>query len=156
MSNLSYENIVNHYLDEDTVTPEAILRDDKWVNGNRSHIEVEIGMTRAAREASQREQANTDGELRFINKNTCQPIPFTERAVQLKFARKVQVKRGSKKNKNGGGLYEVLASGSNILKVSPTTSTIKEPGKPTVTFRNSDIAKFGTTQERQTPKSLRG
>ena len=29
LSNLSYENIVNHYLDEDTVTPEAILPDDK-------------------------------------------------------------------------------------------------------------------------------
>ena len=76
-------------------------------------------MTRAAREASQREQASTDGGSRFLHTNT--------------------------------GLYEVLAPGSNILKVSPTTSTIKEPGKPTVTVRNRDIAKFGTAQERQTP-----
>ena len=38
-----------------------------------------------------------------------------------------------------------------ILKVSPTTSTIKEPGKPVVTVRNSDIAKFVTQLERQTP-----
>ena len=28
-SNLSYENIINHYLDEHTVTPEDILPDDK-------------------------------------------------------------------------------------------------------------------------------
>ena len=49
------------------------------------------------------------------------------------------------------GLYEVLAPGSHILKVSPTTSTIKEPGKQVVTVRNSDIAKFGTQLERQTP-----
>ena len=48
------------------------------------------------------------------------------------------------------GLYEVLAPGSTILKVSPLTSTIKEPGKQIVTVRNSDIAKFGTAQERQT------
>ena len=48
------------------------------------------------------------------------------------------------------GLYEVLTPGSNILKVSPTTSPIKEPGKAIVTVRNSDIAKFGTVQERQT------
>ena len=48
-------------------------------------------------------------------------------------------------------MYEVLATGSHILKVSPTTSTIKEPGKPVVTFRNSEIAKFGTQLERQTP-----
>ena len=33
LSNLTYENIVNHYLDEDTVMPEEILPDDKWVNG---------------------------------------------------------------------------------------------------------------------------
>ena len=45
----------------------------------------------------------------------------------------------------------MLAPGSNILKVVPTTSTIKEPGKPAVTVRKSDIAKLGTLQERQTP-----
>ena len=70
LSNLSYEKIVNHYLDEDTVTPEAILPNDKCSNGYRSDIEVEIGMTRAARE-SQREQANLDGESRFKRTNTC-------------------------------------------------------------------------------------
>ena len=41
LSNLSDENIVNPYLDEDTVPPEAILPDDKWVNGYRSDIEVD-------------------------------------------------------------------------------------------------------------------
>ena len=40
LSDLSYENIVNYYLDEDTVLPEEILPDDKWVNGYRSDIEV--------------------------------------------------------------------------------------------------------------------
>ena len=35
--------------------------------------------------------------------------------------------------------------------MSPTTSTIKEPGKQVVTVRNSDIAKFGAKLERQTP-----
>ena len=55
LSNLSYENIGKHYLDEDTVTPEAIVPDDKWLNGYRSDIEVEFGMTRAARDAIERE-----------------------------------------------------------------------------------------------------
>ena len=39
-------------------------------------------------------------------------------------------------------LYDVLAPGSNILKLCPTTLTIKEPVKPIVTVRNIDIAKF--------------
>ena len=69
--------------------------------------------------------------------------------MELNLARKIHGKRRSKKNLEG--LYEVLAPGSHILKVSPTTSTIKEPGKPVVAVRNSDIAKFGRQLERQTP-----
>ena len=49
------------------------------------------------------------------------------------------------------GIYEVLAPGSDTNKVSPTTSTILEPGKTIVTLKKSDIAKFGTLQEKQTP-----
>ena len=105
-------------------------------------------MTRAAREANKREQASRDEKLRFIRSGPCRPVPITERALQLKLVRKIYGKRRSKKNLEG--LYEVLAPGSNIVKVSPTTSTIKEPGKPMVTVRNSGIAKFGTIQERQT------
>ena len=69
-----------------------------------------------------------------------------ERAVELNLARKIHGKERSKKNLEG--LYEIVAP---ILKVSPTTSTIKEPGKPIVTVRNSYIAKFSTQLERQTP-----
>ena len=36
LSNLTYKNIINHFLDEDIVMPEEILPDDKWVNGYRS------------------------------------------------------------------------------------------------------------------------
>ena len=141
--NLTYENIINHYLDEDTVMPEEMLPDEKLVNGYRSDIEVEIGMTRAKTEAKSRERASTDGEPQFLKTKA------KERAIELNLARKVHGKRRSKKNLEG--LYEVLAPRSQIPKVSPTTSTIKEPGKPVVTVRNSDIAKFGTQLERQTP-----
>ena len=69
--------------------------------------------------------------------------------MELNRAWKVHGKRRSRKNIEG--LYEVLAPGSQILKVSPTTSTFKETAKPIVTVGNSDIAKFGTKLERQTP-----
>ena len=149
LSNLTYKNIINHYLDEDTVMPEEILPDDKWLNGYRSNIEVEIGMSRATGEIKERERASTDGESRFLRTKAIRPIPLKERAVELNLARKIHGKKRSKMNLEG--LYEVLAPGSHILKVSPTTSTIKEPGKSVVTVRNSDIAKFGTQLERQTP-----
>ena len=147
--NLTYKNIINQYLDEDTVMPEEILPDDKWMNGYCSDIEVEIGMTRASTEARNRERASTDGQSRFLKTKAIRPIPLKERAVELNLAQKVHGKRRSKKNLQG--LYEVVAPGSHILKVSPTTSTIKEPRKTIVTVRISDIANFGTQLERQTP-----
>ena len=101
-------------------------------------------MNRATREAHGREREITDGESRFFRSGSCRPIPLTERAVQLKLARKIHGKRCSKNNLLC--LYEVLAPGFSILKVSTTTSAIKEPGKPIVTVRNIDIAKFGTLQ----------
>ena len=149
LSNLTYKNIINHYLDEDTVMPEKILPDDKWVNGYRSDIEVEMGVARASNEANERERASTDGESRFLKMKAIRAITLKERAVDLNLARKVHGKRRSRKNLEG--LYGVLAPGSHILKVSPTTSTIKEPGKTIVTVRNINIAKFGTKLERQTP-----
>ena len=149
LSNLTYENIANYYLDEDTVMPEELLPDDKWLNGYRSDIEVEIGMSRATQEAKTLERASTDGKSRFLQTKATGPIPLKERAVELNLVRKIHGKRRSKKNLEG--LYEVLAPGSRILKVNSTTSTTKEPGKTVVTVRNSDIAKFGTQLERQTP-----
>ena len=80
--NLTYENIVNYYLDEETVMPEEILPDDKWVNGYRSDIEVEIGMSRATQEAKTREQASADGESSFLRTKAIRPIPLEERAVE--------------------------------------------------------------------------
>ena len=43
-----------------------------------------------------------------------------------------------------------MAPSFNILKVNPTTSTIKEPGKAIVMVDNKGIAKFGTIQEQKT------
>ena len=61
--------------------PEEILPDEKWVNGYRSDIEVEIGMTRANMEAKSRERTSTDGEPRFLKTKAIRPIPLKECAV---------------------------------------------------------------------------
>ena len=52
--------------------------------------------------------------------------------------------------KNLDGLHEVLAPGRQVGKVSPTSSIIKEPGKPEGRVCNSNIAKLGTKNERET------
>ena len=68
--------------------------------------------------------------------------------MQVKLARKIQ--ENQRQMKNLDGLYEVLAPGSTVCKISPTTSVIKEIYKQEVRVRNSDIAKFGTRAERET------
>ena len=98
LSNFSYENIVNHYLDEDTVMPKEILPEEKWTNGYRSDIEVEAGMTRAAQEAHNRERESTDGGSRFLQTRAWRPLSLKERAVEVKFAKKLHCKRRSEKN----------------------------------------------------------
>ena len=92
-------------------------------------------MTRATRDSNERERQSTDGESRCLRSRTCRIIPLAERAVQVKWARNIHGKR--RYNADLEGLYEVLAPGSSIVKVSPTTSTKKEPGKAIVTVRNS-------------------
>ena len=85
LSNLTYESIVNYYLDETTVMPEEIFPDDKWVNGYRSNIEVEVGMSRATQEVKTRAKASTDDESRFLRTKANRPIPIRaiERSVEL-------------------------------------------------------------------------
>ena len=87
LSNLAYESIVNYYLDEATVMPEKLLPDDKWVNGYRRIIEVEVGMSRATQEGKTRERPSTDGESRFLRTKAHRPIPLKERSVELNLAR---------------------------------------------------------------------
>ena len=88
-----------------------------------------------------------DGESRLIwSEGLARPVPCSERRVQVKIARKIHESQRQKKNLDG--LYEVLAPGSTVWKISPTTSVIKEPDRQEMRVRNSDIAKFGTKNER--------
>ena len=90
-----------------------------------------------------------DGEQRLIKSEAVSgPFPCSERSIQVKLARKLHESQRQKKNLDG--LYEVLAPGSTVCKVSPTTRVINEPNRQEVRVRNSDIAKFGTKAERDT------
>ena len=106
-------------------------------------------MCKATKDATNRERQATDNESRFFRTTHAhRPLPLKEHAVQLNIARKKHLHKRSKKNLDG--LYEVLAPGSVVQKTDQYTSVIREPGKVEVTVRNSDIAKFGTREERKT------
>ena len=141
--NLNYNAKLNYYLDEDTIPGRSYLSEEQWADTALcSDTEIERVMCAASALAR-------DGEERFLSsEGVSRPIPCSERSVQVKLARKLHENQRQKKNLDG--IYEVLASGSTLCKVSPTKSVIKEPHKQEVRVRNSDIAKFGTRAERDT------
>ena len=148
--NLDYNAIINYYLDEDTIPGRSYLTGEQWADTALcSDTEIERVICAASTLARTEQEKRNDGEERFISSDAvCRPIPCSERSVQVKLARKLHDNQRQKKNLDD--LYEVLAPGSTVCKVSPTTSVIKEPHKQEVRVRNSDIAKFGTRAERET------
>ena len=147
--NLTYEKIINHYLDADTVPADEFLDAAEWVNPNRSDTEIEKKMCQASLDAGSRYRDSDDKESRFItHPKLTDPIPRTEKSLSVKLARKLPNKRRAKRQL--AGLYEVLKPGSFVTKSSPTTTIINEPGRSPVKVCDSDVAKFGTKAERST------
>ena len=147
-SNLSYEKILHHYIDADTVPVEDYLDENGWVTGDRSDILIEEAMQKAQVDAGRRYNGDHNKSIsRFImHPKLNSTIPRREQSLDLKLARKVT--KSSKRDLRG--LWETLAPGSTVVRTSDTTTVIREPGVPEVCVRNSDIAKFGTRAERNT------
>ena len=147
-SNFSYEDILHHPLDADTVPVEDYLDENGWVTGDRSDIVIEEAMQKAQVDAGRQYNGDHNKSIsRFIvHPKLSNPIPRTEKSLDLKLAGKVT--KRSKRDLRG--LWETLAPGSTVLRTSDTTTVVNEPVVPEVCVRNSDIAKFGTRADRNT------
>ena len=145
--NLTYEKIINHYLDADTVPVDNYLDDAGWVNPERSDLKIETAMNKAQQDAGFRYRDSDNKESRFIiHPKLTNPIPRTKKSLNVKIARKLPNKKRAKRQL--AGLYEILKPGSFVTKSSPTTTIINEPWRSPVKVRDSDLAKFGTKAER--------
>ena len=106
-------------------------------------------MNKAQQDAGFRYRDSENKESRFIiHPKLTNPIPRTEKSLNVKLARKLPNKKRAKRQL--AGLYEVLKPGSFVTKSSPTTTIINEPGRSPIKVRDSDLAKFGTKAERST------
>ena len=146
---LTYEKIIDHYLDADTVPADDFLDEAGWINPNRSDTEIEKNMCQASLDTGYRYRDSDYKESRFItHPKLTDPIPRTEKSLSVKLARKLRNKKRAKRQL--AGLYEVLKPGTFVTKSSPTTTIINEPGRSPVKVCDSDLAKFGTKAERST------
>ena len=146
--NLTYEKIVNHYLDAEKVPADDFLDEAGWLSVNRSDTEIEQ-MCQASLDAGQRYRESDNKESHFTtHPQITDPIPKTEQSLKVKLARKLPTKKRTKRQLTG--LYEVLKPGSFVAKSSPTTTIINDPGRSPVKVQDSNLAKFGTKAERST------
>ena len=124
-SNLSYENILHHYLDGDTVPVEDYLDENGWVTGDRSDILVEETMQKAQVDAGRRYNGEKNKPIsRFImHPKFNNPIPRSKKSLKIKLARKVS--KRSKRNLRG--LWEKLARVVRSCELHLRQSFLKSP-----------------------------
>ena len=147
--NLTYEKIIKHNLDADTVPADDFLDELGWINPDRSDLMIEKSTCRAQQDAGRRYRDFDNKESQFIiHPKISNPIPRTEASLNIKLARKLPNKKRAKGQL--AGLYEVLKPGSFVTKSSPTTTIINEPRRAPVKVRDSNLANFGTKAERAT------
>ena len=92
--NLSYEKIIDHYLDADTVPAEDFLDETGWINPYRSDLKIEKSMCRAQQNTGRRYRDSGNKELRFtIHPKISNLVPRTEAMLNVKLARKLPNKR---------------------------------------------------------------
>ena len=131
--NLTYEKIINHYLDADTVPADDFLDELGWINPDRSDLEIEKSMCRAQQDADRRYRDSDNKESRFIiHPKISNHIPWIEASLNIKLARKLPNKKRAKRQLVG--LYEKLKPGSYVTTSSPMTTIVNELGRAPVKF----------------------
>ena len=91
--NLTYEKIINHYLDADTVPADDFFDELGWVNPD-SDLEIEKNMCPAQQDAGRRYRDSDNKESRFIiPPKILNPIPRTEASLNIKLAKKLPNKK---------------------------------------------------------------
>ena len=75
--------------------------------------------------------------------------PLAKTSPKALLARKNLATTRSKKNLQG--LYEAVPEGTVLVKTTDATLTLKMPGQKNTVLNKSDVAKFGTPEQRNIP-----
>ena len=147
-SNLTYEQVRNHYLDTGIVPVEDYLDRIGWVLGDRSDLLIQEAMSRVQVDAGRRYYSDKNSDSRFILRpKLTNLIHLSVTSLELKPARKVT----KQSRKDFRGPWDTLAPGSTVLGDSPTTTVIQNQVSLAFELKKNDIAKFRTNAELNTP-----
>ena len=99
---LTYKNILNKYLDLETVRWEELISEENWDNEGRSDTEVELNRDRLSKDATKRKNEDPNNESRVISHpDVGQTVPRTEASLEVKLAKKRPRTKRSKKILDG-------------------------------------------------------
>ena len=114
-SSLMYKRLFNKYLDMETVRWEELISEENWDVDARSDIELEHNRDKLSKDATRRKIIDQEKESRLItHPDVGLSVPRTETSLSVKLAKKKPRTKRSKKSLDG--LYEVLGTGSSVVK----------------------------------------
>ena len=97
-SSLTYKNILNKYLDLETVRWEELISEKNWDNEERSDTELELNRDRLSKDAAKRKKEDPNKESRVIpHPEVGLSVPRTEASLEIKLAKKRPRLKCSKK-----------------------------------------------------------
>ena len=86
---LTYKNILNKYLDLETVRWEELITEENWDNEERSDIEFDLNKEQLSRDAVKRKNEDPDKEPRVISHPAIGlPVPRTEASLTQNSAKR--------------------------------------------------------------------
>ena len=146
-TNLDWSNTIYSYLDNNIIEQEDLIMDDRWeLEELDSDAEVK------AAKAKKLEEAKSDkGEVpRTFKLHSAQfEEPLASTSPRLQLARQTNTTNRSKKHLQG--LYDAVPEGTVLVKTTDATLTLKVPGQKETVLNKADVAKFGTTEQRNIP-----
>ena len=145
IKNLNWSNTLKYHLDDNIIGEEAVISQDKWYDED-SDAEVEASKQRKLQEAKDDEN-EVPRIIKLPAANFEEPLARNSPRIQL--ARKTLATSRNKKQLQG--LYEAIPEGAALIKTTDSTVTIKVPGQQGTVLNKSDVAKFGTPEQRHIP-----
>ena len=147
IKNLNWSNTLKHYLDDNIIGEDELISQDKWYDEDLESDEE----VRTTKQRKLQEAINDLGEIprTFKLPKANFEEPLASNSPRLQLARKTLA--ASRNEKQLQGLYEAIPEGAAFVKSTNNTITVKVPGQQDTVLNKSDIAKFGTPEQRKTP-----
>ena len=145
IKNLNWSNALKHYLDDNIIGEDELIRQDKWYDEDLDSDEE----VRTTKQRKLQEARNDVGEIprTFKLPKANFEEPLASNSPRLQLARKTLAASSNKKQLQG--LYEAIPEGAALVKSTNNTITVEVPGQQDTVLNKSDIAKFGTPEQRK-------